>query len=299
MKLATTTSDLAAYAPTQTRAIQLMAKCGFKNFDYNFGIDLSRRDGIFGGDFEGYCADVRAEVEKLGASIVQAHSPMGRPIAPDSAEFSEQTALCVRACGLLGIPNIVIHSGYEQGLSREECFGKNREFFLPLLRLAEESGVNILVENFNKMCVPGLYWIDNAPDLLALIEYVDHPLFHAVWDTGHANMQEMSQAQGLKTLGSHVRGIHVHDNDGTDDSHLTPYLGTLSLDDLMQGLLAIDYPGFFTFEVGGIYSPAQKRRACSGSPRLQNPPLEARLAMEKYLYALGKGILESYNCFEE
>ena len=135
MKLATTTGDLAAYAPTQPEAIELAMKAGFRNFDYNFGIDLSRRCGVFEKDFEGFYLDVKNKTEALGAKFVQAHSPMGRPIAADNEEFCAMTSRCVEACGILGIPNIVIHSGYDFGLTKEECFLKNREFFLPLLEI--------------------------------------------------------------------------------------------------------------------------------------------------------------------
>ena len=298
MKLATSTGDLAAYTATQADAIELISSAGFKYVDYNFGTDLARKDGIYGGDFSGHCAEVLRRAEKLGVKLVQAHSPMGSPIAPDNEEFCALTAKCVEACGIWGIPNLVIHSGYRSGLTKEECFLKNKEFFLPLLSLGEKWNVNILVENFNKMDVPGLYWVDNAPELLELIELVDHPLFHAVWDTGHANMQEMPQREAIGLLGSHVKGIHVHDNDGTGDTHLLPYLGTLSLDSVMQGLLDVGYEGWFTFEIGGIYAPADLRRPAENE-KLRLPTKDMRLAMEKYLYQLGKSILTEYGCFEE
>ena len=298
MQLATTTGDLAAYAQTQPEAIALAMQAGFRNFDYNFGIDLDRKCGVFEKDCERYYYDVKNKTEALGARFVQAHSPMGRPIAQGNEEFCAMTARCVEACGILGLPNIVIHSGYDLGLTKDECFAKNKEFFLPLLDIAEKHGTNILVENFNKMDVPNLYWVDNAPELLELIELVDHPLFHAVWDTGHANMQEMSQTEALKIVGNHVLGIHVHDNDGLGDTHLLPYLGNLSFDDLMQGLLAIGYKGYFTFEIGGIYAAAGKRRRVE-EEKLLTPPPEARIAMEKYIFELGKSILGKYGCFEE
>jgi sugar phosphate isomerase/epimerase len=86
---------------------------------------------------------------------------------------------------------------------------------------------------------------------------------------------------------------------GDRDSHLTPFLGTLSLDAVMNGLLDIGYNGYFTFEVGGIYLPAAKRRPFERDTRLASAPVSLRLAMERYLYDLGKCVLEAYDCFEE
>jgi sugar phosphate isomerase/epimerase len=245
-------------------------------------------------DFE----EVAIAAEDAGIKLIQGHSPMGAPLAMDNEQFIKDTIRCIDACGVWGIPNLVVHSGYRRGLSKEETFAENKKFFMPLLEAAEKYGVNILVENFNKMCVPDLYWIDNAPDLLAMIECVDHPLFHAVWDAGHANMQEMPQDEALRLLGGHVRALHIQDNMGDTDAHLTPFLGTMSLDAVMNGLLDIGYDGYFTFEVGEFFLPSSKRRHSSRGDRLAGAPLELRCAFETYLYQLGKCVLEAYGCYE-
>lgn len=299
MKLATTTGDYFAYTDSQEFALSHIRDAGFKYADYNFGIDFRMRNGVYSSDFEKYISSLSDFTDKIGIKLVQAHSPMGTPLKDEDKSFLKDTLRCVDACGVWGIDNLVVHSGYIHGLSPEETFEKNREFFLPLLERAEKYGVNILVENFNKMCVDGLYWIDNAPDLLRMIECVDHPLFHAVWDVGHANMQEMPQDEALSILGSHIRALHIQDNMGDDDSHLVPFLGTLNLDSVINGLLDIGYKGYFTFEVGSFFTPAHLRRKCDRDDRLASAPIELRDAFERYLYELGKCVLQKYNCFEE
>ena len=149
------------------------------------------------------------------------------------------------------------------------------------------------------MCVDGLYWIDNAPDLLEMIETVNHPLFHAVWDVGHANMQDMPQDEALRILGGHIRGLHVHDNMGDADTHLAPFLGTSSMDAVMSGLKDIGYDGYFTFEIGGFFTPADKKRPFARNTSLAAAPIELRDAFERYLWEMGKCILETYGSFEE
>ena len=86
---------------------------------------------------------------------------------------------------------------------------------------------------------------------------------------------------------------------GDFDTHLVPFLGTLNLDSVMNGLLEIGYSGYFTFEVGRFFTPAEKRRPYAGSDRLTAAPLELRDAFERYLYDLGRIILQKYDCFEE
>ena len=297
MKLATTTGDYSAYNISQADSLKHIKTAGFRYADYNFGMDYNRRDGVYSKNFEGYFDEIGCAADVLGIKLVQAHSPMGKPLEDDGS-FLSDTLRCVDACGTWGIKNLVVHSGYRRGLSPEQTFEENKAFFTPLLDRAEKYGVNILVENFNKMSHDDIYWVDNAPDLLSMIEYVDHPLFHAVWDTGHANMQEMPQNEALRILGNHVKALHVHDNQGNRDEHLTPFLGTLNLDSLMSGLLDIGYNGYFTFEVGRFFSPPSKRRPYNGDAKLLSEPLQLRESFERYLYELGKCVLETYGCYE-
>ena len=298
MKLATTTGDFFAYTDSQEFALEHIRKAGFRYADYNFGCDLNLKNGVYTDDYEKYFSHIQKVTERLDIRLIQAHAPMGKPLT-DGGILLKDTLRCVDACGAWNIKNLVVHSGYTRGLSPEETFEENKKFFIPLLERAEIYGVNILVENFNKMCVDGLYWIDNAPDLLRMIECVNHPLFHAVWDAGHANMQEMPQDEALRMLGSHIRALHIQDNMGDVDSHLVPFLGTLNLDAVMTGLMDIGYDGYFTFEVGGYFTPAEKRRKYDRNTRLATAPIELRDAFERYLYELGKCILEKYDCFEE
>ena len=288
MKLATTTGDFHSYTHSQTECLRFIREAGFRYADYSFGLDCAHRIGVYEKDYEAYFDTVRASTEELGIKLVQAHSPMGTPLTDPDGRFLADTIRCVDACGAWGIPNLVVHSGYTPGLTVTQTFSANKEFFMPILERAE-----------NKMCVPGLYWIDNATDLLGLIEYVDHPLFHAVWDAGHANLQEMPQDEELRLLGSHVCALHIQDNLGDTDSHLLPFLGTMSMDALMNGLKDIGYNGYFTFEVGGIFTPANRKRPFEKDTRLQKAPLALKKAAEKYLYELGKCVLEAYGCFEE
>lgn len=298
MKLATTTGDYFAYTSSQTEALEHIRRAGFRYADYNFGLDYNLRSGVYAADFEEYIHSIAKVTDKIGIQLVQAHSPMGKPLL-DNGSFLADTLRCVDACGTWGVQNLVVHSGYAPGLSREETFERNKAFFLPLLERAERYKINILVENFNKMDTADTYWIDNAPDLLEMIKCVNHPRFHAVWDVGHANMQEMSQDEALRLLGDHIRALHIQDNMGDRDAHLVPFLGTLNLDAVINGLFDIGYNGYFTFEVGSFFTPAQSRRPYSRDNRLISAPIELRDAFERYLYDLGKCVLEKYGCFEE
>ena len=299
MKLATTTGDFGHYSCSQEECMEWIAQSGFKNQDYSFGMDYNWKTGVYAPDWRKHLENVKRKADSLGVTFVQAHSPMGSPLAPGNEAFTEATKRSIEGCAELGIQNIVVHSGYLPDISKDEAFEKNKVFFMELLRFAEQYQINVLVENFNKMCVDGLYWIDNATDLRALIDYVDHPLFHACWDAGHGNMQEMPQDEALGILGEHVYALHIQDNLGGDDSHIAPFCGSLNLDAVMHGLKDIGYKGYFTFEAGNILLPASCRRPYEKDTRLAMAPLGLRIKAENLLYEMGKCILEAYDCFEE
>lgn len=298
MKMATTTGDFSAYTSSQKESMTYIREAGFRYVDYNFGMDYKNRTGVYSTDWRGYLENVKEHAKDLGLTFVQSHAPMGRPIAEDNRAFVEDTKRCIESCSILGIKNIVVHSGYLPEISKAECFEKNKVFYNELLAFAEPFGVNILVENFNKMCIDNMYWIDNAAELRELIDYVNHPLFHACWDTGHGNMQETPQHEALRILGEHVYAVHVQDNFGNDDSHMAPLCGTLNIDSLMHGLKEINYKGYFTFEAGRMFLPAEGKRTFDGEARILQAPLALRIKAEALLCEIGKSILNAYECLE-
>ena len=76
-------------------------------------------------------------------------------------------------------------------------------------------------------------------------------------------------------------------------------------DAVMQGLLAIGYKGYFTFEAGNMLLsygrwPHRRRQAPSVTERrLSIPSLELRRKAASLLYEIGRAILTAYDCFEE
>ena len=279
--------------------LELNHQVGFNHFDMGFPAP----DSIVGlnADFDGFIKRVNEKKAALGIDFVQSHAPMGKPLRgdDDARRLIEVTKSNIRACHELGIPSVVVHSGYLPNITKEECFELNKKFFDELMIEAEKYGVYVLIENFNKMSKEDTYWIDNATDLLTMVELVDHPLCQIVWDAGHANLQEMPQHEELALLGDRVMATHIQDNMGDRDTHLNPFFGTMNMDDLMTGLINIGYKGAFNFETGPTFTAPHKRRPFDGEQRLYNVPRSVRMAAQKMLYEIGKATLEAYGQFED
>ena len=104
MKLATTTGDFYAYTRSQIKSLEHIRAAGFKYADYNFGAEYRERAGAFSEDYKHYFGEVAEAAEKIGIKLVQAHSPMGKPLVDDGGVFIADTIRCVEACGAWEFP---------------------------------------------------------------------------------------------------------------------------------------------------------------------------------------------------
>ena len=79
---------------------------------------------------------------------------------------------------------------------------------------ARERGVDVLLENIPNQ-------LSSAERLVYFLERT-HLKLNFCLDVGHANMNE-GVAAAFGALKGRIHSTHLHDNDGTDDSHLWPF----------------------------------------------------------------------------
>ena len=197
---------------------------------------------------------------------------------------------------MLGIPHTVYHAGWKLGLSKEEYFEQNMRFVRRLIPTMEKTGVMLLIENSTRANMGERYYFYTGQDMVDFIEYADHPLLGACWDTGHANI-EGHQYNDIVALGHHLRALHFNDNRGHGDEHIMPYLGTMSVDEVMCGLRDIGYRGDFTFECDSSLRPAncwQGNRRRWKDEIIAEPTAAMYEIMERALYVCGEQILTAY-----
>ena len=303
MRLATTTEDFDRFFPTYAERIAHIYEAGFRCIDLSLYTPSHCGELLLSDNWRENAARIKTLTEALGMSFVQAHSPGGNPLDPGAqgGKLAELTVRSIEVCGALGIPQIVVHAGFGRDLSKEEFFLQNRAFYHSLIPVMEETGVNVLVENSTRANMGDMFYLYTGEDMVEFVRSLDHPQFHICWDTGHGNC-EGAQCRQLAAMGSELHGVHINDNRGFQDEHILPYMGTVSMDDVMKGLLDAGYKGVFTFECGNALRPAKfwlgDRQAFDGDARLSAPTLEMQDAIEALMYQIGKHILTAYGCFE-
>lgn len=303
MRLATTTGDFNRFCPTYRERLAHVAAAGFRYADLSL-YGIPKGDALLDDpDWEKNARELGDYARSLGVTFVQAHSVGFNPLNRDDAwqRFFDATARSLEICRILGIPHTVVHAGWSRELDRDGFFEENRKFYRLLIPYMEETGIQVLTENSTKANMGSNWYIESGEDTRQFAEFVDHPLFHVCWDTGHANIQG-NQYDDILALGDQLRAVHINDNRGSGDEHILPYLGTMNLDEILHALQDVRYRGDFTFECESTLRTSRswlgKRRSFPQDTRL----LEARCFMqddlEKLLYHIGEYALKTYGCFE-
>ena len=302
MKLATTTSEFSRLCPTYQERLTHLREAGFRYVDLSMYRIADSGELLTAANWQNNLGALRDHAESLGMQFVQAHAPGGLYFRENKAYKEAFIAHNIRAmevCAALGIPNIVVHAESVVGWDKKEFYEQNRSFFEKLFPAMEKTGVNILVENSTNVCWAEKYFVNSGRDMREFVAYLDHPMIHVCWDTGHANCEGM-QRQELIDIGPELYGLHVNDNNGTIDQHTIPFLGSINMDDVMHGLLEAGYQGYFTFESSNpLRYWTGERREFPEDTRLAQPSLYLQKQIESFLYHVGVHILTAYNCFEE
>ncbi len=169
------------------------------------------------------------------------------------AHFS-QLRKSIRLAHQLGARHVTIHMG---SFSRTTLWANQRRIALgrvlkglhSILKLCEHHGIILALENVIPLRLEsGFFFLgDNIKDLEYMFSRLDSPYLKWCLDTGHANCSEGVPAY-IEALGGRLAAVHVHDNHGGYDEHLTVGEGTIPWAKVAQALKAIDYHGPYISE---------------------------------------------------
>ena len=201
-------------------------------------------------------AEIRTAAKSSGIFISQTHGPWTWPPDMDSTAENRiirlsQMRRAVEITAELGCEACVIHPIMPFGVEDLLC-GKEKEtlelnlwFFGELAKTAEKNRVTVCIEN---MPMPN-FSVATPEKILCLIDAVASPNIAACLDTGHVTMHEgLTAAGSARLLGSKLRVLHVHDNDGRSDFHWFPQSGVTDWSAFASALCEIGFDGAFSLE---------------------------------------------------
>jgi len=264
------------------KGLEAIKNAGFDSIDWGFGHALNqsnfyhdtyRGSCIFekGLDEVVACYEERISlIRKYGLEIYQAHAPTPSYIhsKPEVLDYNiEIYKRMVEFMDYLGCENLVIHGVNFLPFQNREMTPEMHE---KLNFKLYESLIPALVKCKNpvKVCLENIfnYYFRNEEKDFGFEEgvccephntarWIDtlnakagKKVFAFCFDTGHANLVGYKQSDIISVLGDRISCLHVHDNDGREDFHLSPFTGTVDWVDFCDALKSISYNGAISFE---------------------------------------------------
>lgn len=233
---------------------------GYDGVDYTIGYAYHQADPIFSEPRETWLkkfGEVASAMKASGLEAFQTHAtfPTDR-FAP--GEFDEKCLDIykkeIEVTAMLGAPYIVIHplAIAVNHARKDEDYAANMRAFEMLDPVLSEFGVKLGVENMfvwdglrHRHCATGC---STPEDMIAYIDGTRSKNFVGCLDTGHMFINSIEPAEAVRKLGSRLKLLHVHDNEGGHDLHTAP--GTCRIDwtDFARALGEVGYDGAMCLE---------------------------------------------------
>ncbi len=211
--------------------------------------------------------------EAAGITINQMHMPYPVHVPGGDREINDylwnQVApKSMAVCAFFECPYIVIH-GFKLAhfLGAEELeWQETLKFIDSIAPLAKEMGITICIENLYDGI--GGHLVEgpccNGKKAAERIDYINDKYGAEVlgfcFDTGHANIVGIDFEGFITTLGSRLKVLHIHDNDGISDLHQIPFtfaksrenLSSTEWDGFIRGLRKIQFDRVLNFETAPV-----------------------------------------------
>lgn len=133
-----------------------------------------------------------------------------------------------KAAQAFGSKEMIFHTGYLPNAHIEKYWLENVVVFW-----------KEFLEDKSKEC---MFYIENVLDtdwelLREIVDRVNRPNFKACLDIGHVNAySHKTVEEWIKALGERIGYVHLHNNDGTGDTHQGLEHGTLPIQTILQQL---------------------------------------------------------------
>lgn len=159
------------------------------------------------------------EYEKKTGVEISALCYYGNPMDPDltlRAKYQEHLKQMVKACARLGVPDIHTFIGRDPKLNNEENVDLAVEFWMPVIKIAEEYKIRIGIEN-----CPMFFTAEQWPNGLnmfvspaiwkQLFDRIPSDYFGLVYDPSHSGWQQIDLYKPIKMFADKLFAVHIKD----------------------------------------------------------------------------------------
>ena len=212
------------YLSTIDENAQALAK------QYGLGLEIAEYCTAWNLDEKSSETDTLVREKIKGISDLVFHAPFNElfpcaidPKARELAAYRYRQAICVAKS--YGATKVVIHGGYNPRIYYPVWYvGQSILFWKEFLK--DDPGVDICLENVLEE-EPGM--------LLDIVKGVDDPRLRLCLDVGHVNAYSQIPAMDwVVAYAPYLSHFHIHNNDGSWDTHSALYDGTIPMEALLQ-----------------------------------------------------------------
>ena len=238
----------------EEKAVELIAKAGFDAWDFSM-FDMCRyswdtHSAIFtthplsGNNYLSFARKLKKIGEDNGIHCNQSHAPFPADCKEIRSFFKRAIECTAEAGGKI----CIIHP------ANDSTPQENAEMYSELLPFAKEHGIKIAAENMwnwdNEKGCSCAAACSSAENFKEHLDAVNDDCLVACLDIGHAEMKGAGggAVKMIKTLGSKLQALHLHDNDLLHDSHQIPFSMSIDFNAVVKALKKINYSGYFTLE---------------------------------------------------
>jgi len=265
MRTGNTTAAFRRYYGSADAAYARMKELGYDTADVGI---FNVNDPIYSdvSVMEKWCRAEREAAVRNGIEIFQVHGPW--PTDDTTAESRIRVWDCmhraVYGCHLLGAKYLVIHPQMPFGWGSESDADFSEKLTMALLSDlipdCEKYGVVVCLENMPMTA----HRISPMVNIAAAAAKADSPYIGICFDTGHSNVYGHNLGEMVRVCSPWLKVLHVHDNNGSSDQHILPWLGTSDWDSFAHALAEAGYNGSISMETNGPISermPESVRKA--------------------------------------
>jgi sugar phosphate isomerase/epimerase len=262
---------------------KLLKRLGFSCVDFSLNGYLKNID-LYNSDINKFFDKTDSELceffaphkeaaREAGIVVNQMHMPYPNYVPKAKKEVNDYLRNVVapksmRVCKYLECPYIVVHGfklAYHLGSEALE-WEKTLDFLDFLAPMARDMGITVCIENLYNG-VGGHMMEGPCCDVRKAAERIDRmndkygaEVLGFCFDTGHANLVGLDFEDFITTLGSRLKVLHIHDNDGISDLHQIPFTFTKTRENtsstdwegFIRGLKAVGFDGVLSFETAPV-----------------------------------------------
>ncbi|MBO7319922.1 MAG: sugar phosphate isomerase/epimerase [Clostridia bacterium] len=272
MKISTEIDSIALLVGEE-KAVELVAKTGFDGWDFSLFGMCSNDKGILEpldhpaakSNYLAFARKLREIGQDNGIVCNQGHAPF--PSSPKNMYYLKRAIECVAEAG----GDICIVHPMNNGTPE-----KNAEMYFELLPFAKEHNVKIATENmwnWSRLRRHSCFAACATPKSFnAHLDAVDDEFFVACLDIGHAEMKgsKTTAPEMIRSLGSRLKALHIHDNDKLHDNHQIPFSMKIDFKEVATALKEIGYDGYLTLEASSYLEKMPEENIALGVKDLYN-----------------------------